>query len=58
MTYGAEDVQAQNERTRRLEYLYHKDLRFRKDHPWHGTFVGLFNLYKNHEYMTVEIPND
>lgn len=56
MTYGAEDVQAQNQRVARLNYLYNKDLRFRKDHPWHGTYTGLFHLYRNHEFMTAELP--
>lgn len=56
MTYGAEDVQAQNTRQARLEFLYRKDLRFRKDHPWHGHYTGLFDLYRNHSLMTAPIP--
>lgn len=55
MSTGAEDIQAQNQRMARLEHLYRRDLRFRKDHPWHGHFTGLFNLYKNHPAMTEEI---
>lgn len=46
MTYGAEDVQEQNNRQEYLERLYKKDLRFRKDHPYHGVYTGLFQSYK------------
>ena len=57
MTFGAEDIQEQNARVARLEFLYRKSLRFRKDHPWHGHYTGLFELYKNHPLMTAEIPS-
>lgn len=55
-SYGAEDIQEQEDRVARLEFLYRKSLRFRKDHPWHGHFTGLYQLYKNHPLMTAEIP--
>ena len=55
MSTGAENIQAQNQRMVRLEHLYRRDLRFRKDHPWHGHFTGLFSLYRNHPAMTEEI---
>ena len=58
MTFGAEDIQEQNARVARLEFLYRKSLRFRKDHPWHGHYTGLFELYKNHPLMTAEIPSN
>ena len=40
-SYGAEDIQEQEDRVARLEFLYRKSLRFRKDHPWHGHYTGL-----------------
>ena len=56
-SYGAEDIRQQEDRVARLEFLYRKSLRFRKDHPWHGHFTGLYQLYKNHPLMTAEIPS-
>ena len=48
MAYGAEDVKEQQARTEYLERLYHADLRYMKEHPFHGLFTGLYQLYKNH----------
>ena len=47
MIYGAEDIQEQQTRVRYLERLYIADQRFRKDHPWHGKFTGLYQSYKD-----------
>ena len=48
MAYGAEDVKEQQARAEYLERLYYADLRDLKEHPFHGTFIGLYQLYKNH----------
>ena len=48
MTYGAEDVQEQRSRVAYMEMLYQADLRYIKEHPYHGRFCGLYDLYKNH----------
>ena len=48
MTYGAEDVQEQRSRVAYMEMLYQADLRYMKEHPYHGRFCGLYDLYKNH----------
>lgn len=47
MAHGAEDIQEQQSRMEYLERLYNADLRFRKDHPFHGVFTGLYRLYKD-----------
>ena len=48
MAYGAEDVQEQRSRVAYMEMLYQADLRYMKEHPYHGRFCGLYDLYKNH----------
>jgi hypothetical protein len=48
MAYGAEDVQEQRSRVAYMEMLYKADLRYMKEHPYHGRFCGLYGLYKNH----------
>jgi len=48
MAYGAEDVKEQQARAEYLERLYYADLRDLEEHPFHGTFIGLYQLYKNH----------
>jgi len=48
MTYGAEDVQEERNKVAYLECLYRADLRDRPEHPFHGLFTGLYELYKNH----------
>lgn len=48
MAYGAEDVKEQQARVEYLERLYQADLRYMPEHPFHGTFNGLYQLYKNH----------
>jgi hypothetical protein len=48
MAYGAEDVQQQNKRSERLERLYHLDLRHNPEHPYHGFYCGLHQLYLHH----------
>ena len=48
MAYGAEDVKEQQARVNYLERLYQAALRYMPEHPFHGTFIGLYQLYKNH----------
>ena len=48
MAYGAEDVKEQRARTEYLERLYQADMRWVREHPFHGRFCGLYELYKNH----------
>jgi len=48
MAYGAENVQEQNARCQRLECLYHADLRHLPEHPFHGFYCGLHQLYRHH----------
>ena len=48
MAYGAEDIQEQNARSQRLERLYHADLRHLPEHPFHGFYCGLHQLYRHH----------
>ena len=48
MAYGAEDVKEQQTRAEYLERLYQADLRYMPEHPFHGRFCGLYELYKNH----------
>jgi hypothetical protein len=48
MAYGAEDIKEQQARAEYLERLYFADLRDLEEHPFHGTFIGLYQLYKNH----------
>lgn len=48
MAYGAEDVKEQQARAEYLERLYKADMRDKPEHPFHGVFTGLYNLYKNH----------
>lgn len=48
MAYGAEDVQEQQARADYLERLYIADMRYVKEHPFHGLYNGLAELYKNH----------
>ena len=48
MIYGAEDVKEQQTRAEYLERLYHADMRYVREHPFHGRVCGLYQLYKNH----------
>jgi hypothetical protein len=43
--YGAEDVEAMQNRTDLLEALYLKDGRNKESHPLHHTYTGLYNKY-------------
>ena len=60
MTYGAENVADCRARVEQLERWYIADGRNKKDHPFHGTFTGLYNLYRYHSTYglgePVEIP--
>ena len=49
MSYGAEDTKAMNARVERLEELYIRDGRDKKDHPWHGCYTGLALKYERAE---------
>ena len=46
MSFGAEDIQAMNRRVARLDELYIRDGRDKKDHPWHGCYTGLALKYE------------
>jgi hypothetical protein len=48
MAYGAEDVKEQQERMEYLERLYQADMRYLREHPFHGLYIGLYELYRNH----------
>lgn len=41
MSYGAENIQEQNQRMERLNRLYFEDGRDKATHPQHGLFTGL-----------------
>lgn len=43
--YGAQDVDTMENRVALLDALYEIDGRDSKDHPFHGTYTGLFREY-------------
>ena len=45
--YGAEDIEAQNNRVRYLDDLYERDGRGEKTHPRHGLYTCLHLDYVN-----------
>ena len=49
MSYGAENIQEMNSRVERLEELYIRDGRDKRDHPWHSSYTGLFLKYNRAE---------
>ncbi len=60
MTYGAENIADCTTRMEAMERWYLADGRDRKDHPFTGTYTGLYNLYRHHSTLglgePVEIP--
>lgn len=43
LAYGAEDIQAMNNRVAALDALYHLDGRHLPGHPLRGTYTGLIS---------------
>ena len=56
MTYGAEDVADCEARIQALKTWYLADGRNRKNHPLHGTYTGLYNLYRHHSRLGLKEP--
>jgi len=43
---GAQDTQAQTNRTMALDWLYRLDQRHKPDHPMHGLYTGLWQDFQ------------
>ena len=43
---GAQDTQAQTNRTMAIEWLYRLDQRHQPEHPQHGLFTGLWEDFQ------------
>ena len=60
MAYGAQDLAECNQRMESMERWYHADGRNNKNHPHHGVYTGLYQLYRYHSVYghgePVEVP--